>query len=62
MASADLKFISREEVSTHKNENDYWIIIHDKVYDVTKFLKEVIFIFLYIDFFTFKLYTIYIYI
>lgn len=50
MASAELKFISREEVSTHKNENDYWIIIHDKVYDVSKFLKEVIkIIFLNID-------------
>lgn len=41
MASPALKFISREEVSKHKNENDYWIIIHDKVYDVTKFLNEV---------------------
>lgn len=29
------------EVSTHNSKNDLWIVIHDKVYDVTKFQMEV---------------------
>ncbi|CAO3676476.1 unnamed protein product [Umbelopsis ramanniana] len=29
-----------EQVAEHNSENDCWIIVHDKVYDVTKFLKE----------------------
>jgi len=32
------KVYTREEVKTHDKENDCWIIIEDKVYDVTKFL------------------------
>ncbi|KAG2186257.1 hypothetical protein INT43_002695 [Umbelopsis isabellina] len=29
-----------EQVATHNSESDCWVIIHDKVYDVTNFLKE----------------------
>lgn len=32
------KFYTREEVLTHNREDDCWIIIADKVFDVTKFL------------------------
>lgn len=32
--------ITRDEVQTHDNADDCWIIIHGKVYDVTKFLAE----------------------
>lgn len=34
------KLITREEVQTHNKEEDCWIIIHGKVYDVTTFLAE----------------------
>lgn len=47
MGTVELNFISREEVAAHKNENDYWIIIHDKVYDVSKFLNEVHFFYFF---------------
>lgn len=29
---------TREEVLMHNNENDCWIIINNKVYDITKYL------------------------
>jgi hypothetical protein len=45
MSAAELKRISLEEVSKHKDpkgENkQVWIVIHDHVYDVTKFMDEV---------------------
>lgn len=34
--------ITMEEVSWHDNAGDCWIIIYDKVYDITDFLDEVI--------------------
>ena len=41
----DTKFLSLEEVEKHNIPNgedkSIWIIIHEKVYDVTKFLDEV---------------------
>lgn len=47
MASADVssdastvKYYTRAEVSKHNLSNDAWIIIHNKVYDVTKFLHQ----------------------
>ena len=38
-----LKVFSLEEVTNHKSSNEdksIWMVIHDKVYDVTKFLDE----------------------
>src|SRR6185437_16108318 len=34
------KTYTAEEVSTHNTESSIWIIVHDKVYDVTNFLSE----------------------
>ncbi|XP_064538876.1 cytochrome b5 isoform X1 [Drosophila montana] len=34
------KEISLAEVKKHNKSNDLWVIIEDKVYDLTKFLKE----------------------
>ena len=42
--STDTKVFSLEEVKKHVkggSEKDVWIVIHDNVYDVTKFLDEV---------------------
>lgn len=36
-----LKHITLDEVSDHYCANDCWIIIYDRVYDVTKFLDHV---------------------
>ena len=30
-----------EEVKKHKDVKSAWIVVHNKVYDVTKFLEEV---------------------
>ena len=32
--------ISLDEVKKHSKPNDAWVIIHGKVYDVTKFLRD----------------------
>ncbi|VDK38795.1 unnamed protein product [Dibothriocephalus latus] len=34
------KSISFKEVKKHNKKDDCWVIIHDKVYDVTKFMEE----------------------
>ena len=40
--SEEVKIISSAEVAQHKDTGaGVWIIVHDKVYDVTKFLEEV---------------------
>lgn len=36
-----LKHISLDEVSDHDSYDDCWIIIYDRVYDVTPFLQQV---------------------
>ena len=41
----EAKYFSLEEVSNHNKsrgeDRSIWMVIHDKVYDVTKFLDEV---------------------
>ncbi|RKP06804.1 acyl-CoA dehydrogenase/oxidase [Thamnocephalis sphaerospora] len=37
---ADVKYFSEQEIAQHSSENDCWIIVHGKVYDVTKFLAD----------------------
>ena len=34
------KTITLAEVAEHKERNSCWVVIHNKVYDVTKFLDE----------------------
>ena len=34
------KLITFEEVEKHNSSSDCWMVIHGKVYDVTKFLVE----------------------
>lgn len=38
---AETKLFSRAEVSKHSDNKSTWLIIHNSVYDVTKFLGEV---------------------
>lgn len=38
--SAELTIFSWEEIAKHNNENDCWVVMYDKVLDVTKFLNE----------------------
>ena len=35
------KMFSLEEVAKHNEKKSVWLLIHDSVYDVTKFLEEV---------------------
>lgn len=35
------KVLRLAEVKEHNNGKSTWLVIHDKVYDVTKFLDEV---------------------
>ncbi|KAE8383484.1 cytochrome b5-like heme/steroid binding domain-containing protein [Aspergillus bertholletiae] len=32
--------LTRTEIAQHKTKTDLWFIVHDKVYDATKFLDE----------------------
>lgn len=34
------KIITKEELKAHKDAKSLWMAIHDKVYDVTKFIEE----------------------
>lgn len=34
------KVVTLEELKSHKDASSLWIAIHDKVYDITKFLDE----------------------
>ena len=36
-----LKKYTWEEVANHRTAESLWIVIHDKVYDLTKFMEEV---------------------
>ncbi len=35
------KTFSWEEVNKHNNSESLWLVVHDIVYDVTKFMEEV---------------------
>ncbi|RWR79181.1 cytochrome B5-like protein isoform X1 [Cinnamomum micranthum f. kanehirae] len=39
-ASKALKLFTKDEVSRHNSRTDCWIIIKDKVYDVTPYVEE----------------------
>lgn len=39
--AAETKYYTLAEVAKHKTNNDVWLVIHNNVYDVTKFLNEV---------------------
>uniref|UniRef100_A0A803JF16 Cytochrome b5 n=1 Tax=Xenopus tropicalis TaxID=8364 RepID=A0A803JF16_XENTR len=36
----EVKYYTLEEIKQHNNSKSTWILIHNKVYDVTKFLEE----------------------
>ena len=33
-------FFSKEHIKIHNKKDDCWIIVYNKVYDITNFLKE----------------------
>uniref|UniRef100_UPI00398F6161 cytochrome b5 type B n=1 Tax=Pristiophorus japonicus TaxID=55135 RepID=UPI00398F6161 len=35
-----VNYLTMEEVKTHNGSKSTWLVIHDKVYDVTRFLEE----------------------
>lgn len=35
------KYYTLEEIRAHNTSKETWVIIHDKVYDITSFLEEV---------------------
>ena len=37
---ASKTYFTREEVRKHNNKDDIWLIINEKVYDVTEFQKK----------------------
>lgn len=37
----DEKVYEMSEVQQHRSNESCWVVIHDEVYDVTKFLEEV---------------------
>lgn len=38
--ATDIKTYTLADVAKHASEKDLWMVIHDKVYDLTKFLDE----------------------
>lgn len=46
----DNKKYTHAQVKQHNKESDLWLIINDKVYDVSKFLKEVCVFFFLVSF------------
>lgn len=39
-ADKDVKYYTLEEIQKHKDSKSTWVILHHKVYDLTKFLEE----------------------
>ncbi|RKP22592.1 cytochrome b5-like heme/steroid binding domain-containing protein, partial [Syncephalis pseudoplumigaleata] len=37
---SEVKYFTEQQVAEHTSENDCWVVIHGKVYDVTGFLNE----------------------
>lgn len=37
----ELPKYSWEEIAKHNSAESLWLVVHDKVYDVTKFMEEV---------------------
>ncbi|TRZ00208.1 hypothetical protein DNTS_022587 [Danionella cerebrum] len=40
MTDESVKYYTREEVQNHNMSKDTWVIIHDKIYDITSFMEE----------------------
>lgn len=40
-SETSVKTYSLEEISKHNSNQSSWIVIHNNIYDVTKFLNEV---------------------
>lgn len=38
--ATELKAYTLADVSSHNNESSCWVVIHGKVYDVTKYLED----------------------
>lgn len=38
---SNVKYYTLEEIQAHNLSKDTWLIIHDKVYDITSFMEEV---------------------
>uniref|UniRef100_A0AC34PYF6 Cytochrome b5 heme-binding domain-containing protein n=1 Tax=Panagrolaimus sp. JU765 TaxID=591449 RepID=A0AC34PYF6_9BILA len=36
----ELQVFTRDEIAKHNSEESLWIVINNKIYDVTKFLNE----------------------
>jgi len=41
MARKELKEYTWTEISTHNTESSCWIVLHNKVFDITSFLTKV---------------------
>ena len=41
MAKREIKEYSWEEISKHNTESSCWIVLHNRVFDVTPFLHKV---------------------
>ncbi|XP_063045078.1 cytochrome b5 [Engraulis encrasicolus] len=39
-SESNVKYYTLEEIQAHNLSKDTWLIIHDKVYDITSFLEE----------------------
>ncbi|KAI1904186.1 hypothetical protein AGOR_G00003090 [Albula goreensis] len=40
VSESNAKYYTLEEIKQHNMSKDTWLIIHDKVYDITSFLEE----------------------